>query len=330
MAAYDLRKYKYAPASSRPATVLTSSKQSADNDRPQNATNPVEKLAMDTTALKADIIASLRKDIATVIREELKNALAADFERLGTEMQAIRSEIASSNSGFRLELEAVKSTVEDVEGGLSMWSDETTTLKGTVATLEKQIETLNKKQLDMESRMRRGNVRIAGIDEKSSSSSPAAVSKLLKELFQLDRDVRVDRSHRSLTKRKAGDNKPRIIIAKLHSEGDAEDILKMARDGRKLQYKGRNVAVFPDLPESIAKARGAFTPARLLLKNRRDVRYGIKFPSTFIVTYNNVEKEFLDANAALVYAKSITESTEPTDAPETGSTPPETEPRPTP
>ena len=68
------------------------------------------------------------------------------------------------------------------------------------------------------------------------------------------------------------------------------------------------MAVYPDYPEAIAKARSAFTLARLLLKNRRDVRYGIKFPHTFVVTYNNVEREFLDANAALVYAKSIADT----------------------
>ena len=311
-----MRKYKYKPASPRPVAVFTAPEQSADPDRPLSAASPEENLSlnMDTSVLKADIIEALRKDIATVLREELKNALADDFNSLRSEMQAIKSEITSSNSAFRSEMDTVKSTLQDVGEGLSTWSDEVTTLQTTVKGLGKQLETLSKKSLDMESRMRRGNVRIANVVEKPGSSSPEAVSKLLKELFQLKRDIRVDRSHRSLIQprpSKPGDSRPpppRVIIAKLHNEGDAEEILKLARDGRKLKYQERNVAVFPDFPEAIAKARSAFTPARLLLKNRRDVRYGIKFPSTFVVTHNEEEKEFLDADEALRYAKSITAS----------------------
>ena len=299
-----MRKYKYNPVNSGPTTADTSPEPGADTDRPLHPASPVGNTAMDTTVLKAEIIASLRKDIATILREELKNALADDFEKLGNDIQAIRSEIANSNTGFRSELDAVNATLKDVEGGLSTWSDKVTTLQATVDGLEGQVKTLSNKTLELESRMRRGNVRISGV-ENSNSSSPTAVSTLLKELFQLERDIRVDRSHRSLAKKKQGDG-PKVIIAKLHNEGDAEDILRMARDGRRLQYNGRNVAVFPDYPEAIAKARGAFTPARLLLKNRRDVRYGIKFPHTFVVTYNDVEREFLDPKAALAYAESIT------------------------
>lgn len=61
------------------------------------------------------------------------------------------------------------------------------------------------------------------------SSSPTAVSKPLKEVLHLDREVLIQRSHHSLTQRRPGD-KPCVIIAKLHNEGDALDILRKARD----------------------------------------------------------------------------------------------------
>ncbi|KAL0152986.1 hypothetical protein M9458_051693, partial [Cirrhinus mrigala] len=72
---------------------------------------------------------------------------------------------------------------------------------------------------DMEGRMRRGNIRITGIPEQPGSSTPIAVSKLQKEMLQMDREVKIDRSHRSLGPRKPGD-KLRTIIAKLHYDGD--------------------------------------------------------------------------------------------------------------
>ena len=85
----------------------------------------------------------------------------------------------------------------------------------------------------------------------------------------------------------------------------------MARDGRRLFYNGKAISVFPDYPEVIAKARGAFVPIKQLLKRRSDVRYGIKYPATFIITHNGVEKQFTDAVAAMDCAKLIVENCEP-------------------
>ncbi|KAL0147726.1 hypothetical protein M9458_056965, partial [Cirrhinus mrigala] len=45
--------------------------------------------------------------------------------------------------------------------------------------------------------------------------SIVAVSKLLKEVLSLEKDILIDRSHRSLTPKKPN-GKPRVIIAKLH------------------------------------------------------------------------------------------------------------------
>ena len=43
----------------------------------------------------------------------------------------------------------------------------------------------------------------------------------------MDKEVMVERSHRSLVQRGAGD-RSRVIIAKLHNEGDALTILRKA------------------------------------------------------------------------------------------------------
>uniref|UniRef100_A0AAV2L4N6 Uncharacterized protein n=1 Tax=Knipowitschia caucasica TaxID=637954 RepID=A0AAV2L4N6_KNICA len=118
--------------------------------------------------------------------------------------------------------------------------------------------------------------------EVQGSSTPEAVSSLLKEVFRLDREVRVERSHRIGPVRNAGD-RPRVIIARLNSEGDAEDILRRARSGGgQLRYRGSPIAVFPDY----TTRRGQ--PS---LKLR--------------VTHNNVEKEFVDATKAMDYVKKI-------------------------
>lgn len=298
--AWNLRKYKYDGASeTRPNA--TSTKSTADTHLATPALATV--LTMDTEAVKADILSSLRKDISTVIRQELKTALADDFGALRADIKAVRSEIANNTTAIRTEIDRVKSDVRAVEDGLSTWTDEVVSLQSTVTDLRKEVDELKEKCEDMEGRMRRGNIRIMGVAETPGSSAPTAVSKLLKEVLQMDKEVQIERAHRSLTQRKPGD-KPRIIIAKLHNEGDAMDILRKARErGGQLRYNGNPIAIFPDYTAAVAKARAAFTDVRKMLRGKPGIRYGLLFPARLRISHNNEEKEFVDVSKAMDYVK---------------------------
>uniref|UniRef100_A0A669E9G4 L1 transposable element RRM domain-containing protein n=1 Tax=Oreochromis niloticus TaxID=8128 RepID=A0A669E9G4_ORENI len=296
----NLRKYKY-EASSTAKTSAAAGK-SGDNTASQTPKSaPIAK--MDVADLKTDIITSLRQDIATIIQQEVRSALADSFDSLKRDIQDVKAEINSNTTAIRAELDQVRANVKSVEAGLSNWSDEMVAVQDTMESLTKEVKALKHKCEDFEGRMRRGNIRIIGVTETQGSSSPAAVSALLKEVFQLDREVRVERSHRSLTQRRPGDI-PRPIIAKLNSEGDAADILRRARRG-KLHFKGNPIAIFPDYTASVAKARAAFTDVRKILQDRPGVRFGILYPARFRVSYNNVEKEFVDAAKAMDYQTAL-------------------------
>ena len=168
---------------------------------------------------KADVVSSIRGEISIIIREELKSALAEDFNAIKSELQAMRSDIANNTAAIRTEIEHMNVDIQDMKGGLSTWSDEVVSLQSTVPSLQKQVVTLKDRCEDMEGRMRRGNIRITGIDERPDSSSPTAVSKVIREALQMDRDIKIDRSHRIATPRTTGDReKPRVIIAKLHHD----------------------------------------------------------------------------------------------------------------
>lgn len=190
-----------------------------------------------------------------------------------------------------------------MEAGLSTWSEEVVTVQTTVTDLQKQVEELKEKCEDMEGRLRRGNIRIMGLAEHPGSSSPTAISALLKEVLHMDKEVQVERSHRSITQRKPGD-KPRVVIARLHNEGDAADILRKARDrAGQLLYRGDPIAIFPDYTANVARARAAFTGVRKMLRGRPGVRYGILYPARLRITHGDVDKEFVDATKAMDYIK---------------------------
>uniref|UniRef100_A0A3P8T1M0 L1 transposable element RRM domain-containing protein n=1 Tax=Amphiprion percula TaxID=161767 RepID=A0A3P8T1M0_AMPPE len=298
--AANLRKYKYDGSSNtRPNTSSSKTSHSPDKATPA----PAEGSAMDIASVKADILSSLRKEISSVIREELKSTLAEEFDSLTKEIKAVKTEIVNNTAAIRTEIEQMKAHVKTVEAGLSTWSDEVVSVQETVQDLNKQMKDLQEKCEDLEGRMRRGNIRITGVPEHPGSSSPTAVSKLIQEVLQMEKEVRVERSHRSLMQRRPGDT-PRVIIARLHNEGDVMDILRRARDrAGQLKYKGNPIAMFPDYTANVAKARAAFTEVRRMLRGRQGIRYGLFYPAKFRISHNNVEKEFVDATKALDYVK---------------------------
>ncbi|KAI2645644.1 LINE-1 retrotransposable element ORF1 protein [Labeo rohita] len=150
--------------------------------------------------------------------------------------------------------------------------------------------------------MRRSNIRILNVAEGPGSSSPDSVSKLLKEVLGMDREVLVDRSHHGLQPRQPG-GKPRGIVAKLHYYKDCVEILRKAREAGPLQFKGSTIHIFPDYPPSVACARSAFNDVKKLLRGRDGVHYGIFHPAKLRITYNGNEKEFCDPVEAMAFVK---------------------------
>uniref|UniRef100_A0A3B5PXM2 L1 transposable element RRM domain-containing protein n=1 Tax=Xiphophorus maculatus TaxID=8083 RepID=A0A3B5PXM2_XIPMA len=300
--AEKLQKYRCGSDANATRPARTT-RQRATGDADPPTTTGSDGPNMSNEEMKADILLSLRGDIAKVIRDELKGALAEDFQAIRSELQAVRSEIANNSKAIQAEMDIIKTEVRDLQGGLSTWSDQVTSLQSTVTSLQKEMSTLKDKCEDLEGSTRRSNIRIAGIEERPGSSSPQAVAKIIKEVLQMDRDIKVDRSHRTLTGRGPRDREtPRVIIAKLHHDGDAAEILRRARGRAPLFHNGHRVAFFffPDYTASVAKARATFTEVRRALRGIKEVRYGLLYP------------EFLDPKTAMEYVRNNITPTEST------------------
>lgn len=313
--ATNLRKYKYhGSATSRPGSssdestpktpkaAAGSTSSNANANVSPREEEQLERSEMDIAELKSELLLSIKKDIAGVLKEELKKALAEDFDDIKTQLRGVKDEIANCKEATRKEIEEVKATVKDLGNGLSTWSDEVTTLQTTVTALKKEMTDLKNKCDDLEGRMRRCNIRILGVPETPDSSTTTAVTRLLREVLHMDKNVLIDRSHRSLVPRRPG-GKPRAIIAKLHYYQDCVDVLRLARTQAPLILNGQSVAIFPDFTPSVARNRAAFTEARKLLRDQPGVRFGIMFPARLRITHNGEEKEFVDPVAAVDYIR---------------------------
>ncbi|KAI4821412.1 hypothetical protein KUCAC02_029346 [Chaenocephalus aceratus] len=149
--AANLRKYKFkkrpeqSPAQGTPAN--------------RNGAPPVRTEATGMTAekIKADVLSSLRGDLANMLQEEVKNALAKEFGLLKSELQAVRSEITTNTIAIRPEMDQMKGDIKDVGEGLSTWSDEVNSLQTVLTTLKSQVKELQEKSEDMEEKQEERN-----------------------------------------------------------------------------------------------------------------------------------------------------------------------------
>lgn len=113
-----LKKFKYTGTSK--ARPNTSSDQSADKS-PAKVTPPSPApREMDAEVLKSEILLSLKADISAVIKSELKNALADDFEMLKNELKEVKTEIINNTAALKSEIDQVKVSIKEVEGGYQL------------------------------------------------------------------------------------------------------------------------------------------------------------------------------------------------------------------
>ena len=178
--ATNLRKYKFVgSASTRPGASSDDSAQKAQKTSASPNANPCAEgqqaeRELDFAELKSELLLSIKQEIAGVLKEELKRALAEDFDAIKTQMQGIRDDITGYKEATQKEIEEVKATVKNLEGGMSIWSDEVVNLNTSVSGLKKEVADLRNKYDDLEGRMRRCNIRIVGIPEAPDSSTTKA------------------------------------------------------------------------------------------------------------------------------------------------------------
>lgn len=90
--------------------------------------------------MKAELLSSLKTEIAGIFQKELDNALAGEFGVIKSELQAIKMETASNATILRSDMETIKTTVSDIEHGLSACSDDIACLQNTAQRTQTQEE----------------------------------------------------------------------------------------------------------------------------------------------------------------------------------------------
>lgn len=295
-------KGSHARASEQRPTASASTAE-RDSDSPEAGTE-LGTTSDDTHALKMEILTSLRKDLAEIFRSELQSMLGDDLATIKSELQAVKAEFSNSMVSMQMDMAALKGTVKDMEHSLSTCSDDVTELREKVESLSAAVVKLEDKCEDLEARSRRNNIRIIGVPEEKPSTT-VAISKLLKEVLNIDKDIIIDRSHRTLQPRPKPGARPRVIVARLHYHSDCVEVLKRAREKRQLKVGDMSISIFPDFTAKTARARSAFNDVRRLLRSIPGVKFGFLHPAKLRVTFNGVERQFNSPDLAKSYVNSL-------------------------
>lgn len=196
---------------------------------------------------KAELLSSLRTEMAAIFKTELQAALSENLSSIKTELQTVKLELSDSIANIQSDVRTLKGTVTEMETALSSCTDDISTLQAKVKHLSDELARLDNKCDDLEARSRRNNIRLVGIPEDFSTSSTAtAISSLLKETLKLEKEPLVDRAHRTLQPKPKPGERPRPIIARLHYHTDCVDILRKARAQQRMKFGDTSFSIFPD------------------------------------------------------------------------------------
>lgn len=240
-----------------------------------------------TTGLLQTMMGSLKTDIFDKI-DSLSTSLRS-------EMTSIRDELKKSIENVQQKLGEHGKNITELEHSTSDHSDRIGILEKSVGSLVKRVTELDNKCEDLESRMRRNNIRLLGIPEGVEGPRPTEfIAGLLQDVLGLEDKPLLDRAHRTLRERPGEGKPPRPFVIRVHFFHVRNNILKKASESSPILYRGKRVSLFADYTAAVAKRRASFGLVKRELRACPGVKYGLIYPATLKLTLPDTSTRTFD------------------------------------
>ncbi|KAJ8383307.1 hypothetical protein AAFF_G00221670 [Aldrovandia affinis] len=221
----------------------------------------------------------------------LEESTRAQFESLYGEVRLAGEK--ASNLATKMDEQE-----KEVDETLNGQSDAIAGLEGRLKEMEKEMLRLKGRSEDLEARSRRNNIRVVGVKEGEEAGRRPSdfVASLLKENLGLAAAPTLDRAHRTLGRRRDGEGAPpRAFVVRCHYFTEKEEILKKARElERTPEGRRGKIHIYPDFTQEVNSKRAAFKEARSLLRTRKGVRYGMRYPATLVITPEGLQTRLFE------------------------------------
>lgn len=229
---------------------------------------------------------------------ELLAAIKAGNEKVMVKIDHLASDI----SLIRHDMDKFRSRFVEAESRISQLEDVTSADSRNLRALQLQVKALQDKSIDTENRMRRNNLRIVGLPEKTEGNKPAEfVESFLISLLDLPAmspTFVVERAHRIPPTPPAPGNPPRPLLLRLLNFRDRDKILAAARDKQELRFNNAKIMLFPDYSPEVQQRRRAFTEVRRRLRDK-GLKFSLLYPSKLRVADGDRTFFFTNPEAAI-------------------------------
>lgn len=260
----------------------------------------VQALKNELNSFREVLSSDIKIQIETM-RGELSRDIATLQQKAQDDIKALRDELFSQMRSLVDSHNETMQTQQEIEKSLTDVGDRVTILEKNNDRLNKEYKKVLEKCMDLENRSRRQNIRIIGIDENSEKGNPTRfVGELLVEILgreNFSSPLIIDRAHRTLAPKPRPGERPRALLARVHYYTDKEKILRLSREKGRLQYKGSQVHIFPDMSPEVVRLRASFKQIKAKLR-ASDIPYSLYYPARLEVTSKGTRHVFTDPQEA--------------------------------
>ncbi|XP_057681749.1 C-Jun-amino-terminal kinase-interacting protein 4 isoform X2 [Corythoichthys intestinalis] len=182
--------------------------------------------------------AELLQSTIGALKMDLFDKIDSLSTNLRSEMSLMKGEFKTAVAGMHQKLEAQGATLAKLEQHATDNDARIMELEASVGSMLTKITHLEDKCEDMESRMRRNNIRLIGIPEGVEGPRPAEfMAKLLQELLGLAERPLLDRAHRILRDKPRDGGPPRPVVIRVHLLHVRNEILRKSSEVSPIVYK---------------------------------------------------------------------------------------------
>lgn len=256
--------------------------------------NPPSPLPAQVTADPTDVEnrePSLQ-DILTAV-----HAYGSSITDLSTEVKGMKEGLLH----IRQDMQKIRERATALEGRVSSIEDELPPLAQEMHITSNKADESAARIEDMENRLRRSNIRIVGMPEKSEGKHPAEfIEAWLADTFgknNLTPFFSVERAHRVPSRPPPPGGNHRPFILKLLHYKDRDIILRLARQKTDMDIQGSKVSIYPDFSAAVQKQRAKFTEVKKRMRAIPLV-YSMLYPAKLRVVADGTVHFFESPNMA--------------------------------
>lgn len=249
--------------------------------RDKNATSSRASTAVEQAGANPSIAAVAANELLAAI-ESLKTEMKQDNDNVRRDISSLQQELSSKLDKMAGDMRGLTGRMDEVEDRVGHVEDVTLELTQALTDCLKRQRGIQNKLTNLESRSRRNNIRIFGMDERENPKSMVQyIADFLRRELNLpaDLDLQVQSAHRIPSAKQSDTGKPpRPIIVSFQEYTTKEMILKEAWKKGPIQLSGKTIYFDHDYATEVIQKRKQYQIIKKALKER-SIRFQTPYTS---------------------------------------------------